>query len=92
MVFDDLERSKLETVDVLGCINEYCENLHFNTIIVANEERIEKRPSVGEGEEKPQKEDISYREIKEKIVCRTIAYGSDFEAIIKSILELISTI
>ncbi len=26
LVFDDLERCCLETVDILGMINEYCEN------------------------------------------------------------------
>ena len=40
LVFDDLERSTLDEVAVLGCINEYCENKHIKTIIVANEEKI----------------------------------------------------
>ena len=38
LIFDDLERSRLDTIDVLGCINEYCENQGINTIIVANED------------------------------------------------------
>lgn len=40
LVFDDLERSTLDEVAVLGCINEYCENKHIKTIIVANEEKL----------------------------------------------------
>ena len=36
MVFDDLERCSMNLPDLLGAINEICENHHFNTIIVAN--------------------------------------------------------
>lgn len=39
LVFDDLERCCLETVDILGAINEYCENQKFHTIIIANQEK-----------------------------------------------------
>ena len=40
LVFDDLERCCLETVDILGAINEYCENQKFHTIIIANQEKM----------------------------------------------------
>ena len=40
LVFDDLERTNISCTDLLGCINDYCENQSFNTIIVANEEKI----------------------------------------------------
>ena len=40
LVFDDLERSKLSIQEKLGAINEYCENQHFNVIIVADEDKI----------------------------------------------------
>lgn len=43
LVFDDLERSRLDAVDLLGAINDYCENQKFHTIIVANEERMLKQ-------------------------------------------------
>ena len=36
LVFDDLERANISTNNLLGCINDYCENLHINTIVVAN--------------------------------------------------------
>lgn len=39
-MFDDLERTNINEIDVLGCINEYCENKHIKTIIVANEDEI----------------------------------------------------
>lgn len=40
LVFDDLERCCIRTVDVLGIINDYCENQKYHTIIVANQEKI----------------------------------------------------
>lgn len=59
--FDDLERANISTGDLFGCINDYCENLLINTIIVTNEEKI-----------KPNDTDkIEYREIKERIIQRT---------------------
>lgn len=40
LVFDDLERCCMNMVDVLGIINDYCENQKYHTIIVANQEKI----------------------------------------------------
>ena len=52
LVFDDLERSKLDTIDVLGCINDYCENKKFHTIIVANEDKMQvSAPQIASEEE-----------------------------------------
>ena len=34
LVFDDLERCRMSSVDVLGVINDYCENQHYHTIIL----------------------------------------------------------
>ena len=38
LVFDDVDRTGLNRMELLGCINDYCENQHFKTIIVANRE------------------------------------------------------
>lgn len=40
LVFDDLERCCMNIADVLGIINDYCENQKYHTIIVANQEKI----------------------------------------------------
>lgn len=42
LVFDDLERSSIPFGELLGCINEYVENQHFHTIIIANENTLKK--------------------------------------------------
>ena len=87
MVFDDLERTSLDDIDVLGCINEYCENLQIKTIIVAYEDKIQK----SENEERPDlvKSDskMPYKEIKEKIVSRTIKCVPEYGEIIAKIVK-----
>ncbi|MDD3417823.1 MAG: P-loop NTPase fold protein [Lachnospiraceae bacterium] len=112
IVFDDLERCRMDTVDVLGCINDYCENQKFHTIIVANQEKITKinNPShikasidVSDLENKqknnskkyeldfsvPNKDapgQLSYEEIKEKIIQRTVQYIPDYESIVNTVI------
>lgn len=77
LVFDDLERSNISTGDLLGCMNDYCENLHINTIIIANEEKIKSNDS----------DKIAYEEIKEKIIQRTIHYAPDFSTIVSNVID-----
>lgn len=97
LVFDDLERSTLDEVAVLGCINEYCENKHIKTIIVANEEKILEKYFEQEadgnqetGSDKTVHTDaavkIKYSEIKEKIVVRTIKNIPDYKSIFTKII------
>ena len=72
LVFDDLERSKLTTEEKLGAINEYCENQHFNVIIVADEKRL------NEG---------TYDDFKEKVVQRTVHHVPNYESIVESVIK-----
>lgn len=116
LVFDDLERSKLDTVDILGCINEYYESQKFLVIIIANEDKIfNKCDSIPESQytidleteppllkDSPENNDnkmkicgiihkelcgLSYKEIKEKIVCRTLKFLPNYRQIIDNIIE-----
>ena len=80
LVFDDLERTNISYTDLLGCINDYCENQGFNTIIVANEEKIEDKSDDG----------LSYLEIKEKIVQRVIPFVPDYEEVVANSIESMS--
>lgn len=77
LIFDDLERACISTTDLLGCINDYCENLEFSTIIVANEDKIQ------EGDEN----NIKYNEIKEKIIQRTVRHYPDYNFVVNSVIE-----
>lgn len=77
LIFDDLERTNIPTADLLGCINDYCENLHINTIVVANEEKIES----GENDR------IKYNEIKEKIIQRTIRHIPEYSSVVSNVIN-----
>lgn len=77
LIFDDLERACISTTDLLGCINDYCENLGFSTIIVANEDKIKK----GDGN------NIEYNEIKEKIVQRTVQHHPEYRSVVTSVIK-----
>lgn len=114
LVFDDLERCRMSSIDVLGIINDYCENQKYHTIIVANQEKIRSKQepiqitaeiqyassnkSKVELDEKkatltinkpPQVEkgEISYTEIKEKIIQRTVQYLPDYPKIVHAIIN-----
>ncbi len=77
LVFDDLERSNISSTDLLGCINDYCENQGFNTIIIANEEKIKSSHD----------NELSYCEIKEKIVQRVIPFAPDYNEVVSNSIE-----
>lgn len=77
LIFDDLERAGISTTDLLGCINEYCENLGFSTIIVANEDKIQSGD----------KNNIKYNEVKEKIVQRTVRHHPKYRSVVTSVIE-----
>lgn len=71
LVFDDLERSKLTIQEKLGAINEYCENQHFNTVLIADEDKIN---------------DSEYKEFKEKIIQRTIKHITNYKEVVNNII------
>lgn len=77
LVFDDLERSKLSIQEKLGAINEYCENQHFNVILVADEGKLNNEPE--------------YRDFKEKIVQRTIQYKPYYSEVVHSVINAVKT-
>lgn len=76
LVFDDLERCKINIVDLLGAINEYSENKKIKTIIIADEEKILKSDVKNE-----------YSDFKEKIIFQTIKLESDYDEIIENIIS-----
>lgn len=94
-VFDDLERCTVDEVNILGCINEYCENKQIKTIIVTNEEKMLREKSPKDQQEDNEKNipreeiigsKIKYKEIKEKLVTKTIKYIPNCEEIVEKIV------
>ena len=77
LVFDDVDRTKLDWTELLGCINEYCENQNFNTIIVANREFLnETDPEVL----------AVINSAKEKTVAYSVLNCPDFENTVQTII------
>lgn len=83
LVFDDLERALIPVRELLGCINEYVENQHFNTIIIANEDTIKKRADTA----KKDSTVLSYSEIKEKVVERQLEFQNSPSEIVSALIE-----
>lgn len=72
LVFDDFERCSIDVIDLLGAINEYCENKKIKTIVVCDEDHI-KHPKYGE--------------FKEKLISRTLRLHPNYNDIIAGIVE-----
>lgn len=82
LVFDDFERSKIEIIELLGAINEYCENREIKVIIVADETKITIEDSNGNDVVNPE-----YNEFKEKVIQTTINLTIDYRDIINNIIS-----
>lgn len=75
LIFDDVERSQIDIVNLFGAINEYSENVGIKVILAANDEEIKE----SEVEE--------YRRYKEKLVGRTLRLDADYQRIIASFVD-----
>ena len=96
IVLEDLERSGLSILEVMGYVNNLVEQDGVKVLLVANENEIIKYDAHKEtdngGKEKeikvPTKETKEYLRIKEKTVRDTIPFYSDFDSSIENILRL----
>lgn len=72
LIFDDLERSNIDVITLLGFINNYCENLKIKTIIIADESKLK---------------ESKYEEFKEKVILQTLHVSLNYEDIIDGIIN-----
>lgn len=79
LVYDDLERVKMDPVELLGLINDYCENQHFNTILVSGNDEALKHLMKADA--------TTYHMLREKTISDAIRYIPDFAEILPSILQ-----
>lgn len=70
--YDDLERNRIELDELWGFINYYIEHVNLKTIIISNEEEIEKP---------------FYRNKKEKNISRSIQFTVDIEIVYDSLIS-----
>lgn len=74
VVFDDIERCKIDIYELFGYINELVEHNEVKAILVANEEKISDKEN-------------KYNEIKEKLVGITIMYKPEFNLSYEHIID-----
>lgn len=78
LVFDDFERCRINPIeDLMGAINNYCENNCIKTIIIADEQKIKENNNFAKG----------YNEMKEKIISRTVKIEFDAPALANGIVD-----
>ena len=76
LIFDDLERSEISTVEVLGFINALVENSKVKVILVANESAIV------DGDDGK-----TYTDFKEKVIGKTFEIKHDFDTVLSHFLD-----
>jgi len=75
LIFDDLERCKIDINNILGYINSFIEHKDSKVIIIANEEKLE---NLGGSD---------YKSIKEKLIGKTFGVSTDFEGVLNDFID-----
>lgn len=98
IVLEDIERTQIDIIELLGYINNMCENDGVKVLLVTNEsellhfhmKEIKKQEYVGEKTEyiKVYSEDAQkYLKAKEKSISDTLQFHADFQETIGSIID-----
>jgi len=74
LIFDDLERCKIDLSNILGYINYFVEHQGIKVILVANEDELLK--------------DSSYQVIKEKLIGKTFGISLDFNGALENFISM----
>ncbi|MEQ8756736.1 MAG: P-loop NTPase fold protein [Coleofasciculus sp. G1-WW12-02] len=74
LIFDDLERCKIELGSILGYINYFVEHQDLKVVIIANEDELLK--------------ESSYKDIKEKLIGKTFGVSLDFEGALENFITV----
>ncbi len=82
LVFDDLERASMELESLLGYINYFVEHQGYKVIIIANEEELF---------DTKEKNDGSYKRIKEKLIGKTFEVQPRLELAINNFINEIES-
>ncbi len=82
LIFDDLERSQLSVVERLGLVDNFL-NMGCKVLLIANEEKFTEL--IEENEE--EKEKLRYKQMKEKVIGRTVAFVAEEKEIFESLVD-----
>ncbi len=92
IVLDDFERSGINRVELLGYINNLCENDGVKVLIIANESELIQTKEIPDKDSKMAKaytdETLIYLKAKEKTIGDTINFICDYNEAVKSIVDL----
>ena len=82
LIFDDIERCKIETDEIFGYINNFVEHSSCKVILLSDEKKIKDKY------EKSKLElDVNYKDFKEKLIGQTFEVKSDIESAINFFIE-----
>lgn len=98
IVLEDIERTKIDIIELLGYVNNMCENDCIKVLLVTNENELlhhhmEKVKKKEYGREKTEykkvysEKALKYLKAKEKSVSDTLQYHADFQETIDSIID-----
>ena len=87
VVLEDIERSEIDIVDILGYVNNLTENDHVKVLLVANENELIKKEGVTDNHIKYSEKTRRYLKIKEKTISDTINMHDDQSVAISNILN-----
>jgi hypothetical protein len=76
LIFDDLERCKIDLSNLLGYINYFVEHQGLKVILIADEDKLENNPD--------------YSSIKEKLIGKTFAISADFDSALKNFIAVVN--
>ncbi|MBR6393722.1 MAG: hypothetical protein IKS13_02770 [Ruminococcus sp.] len=79
LVFEDVERTKIDLEDFFGYVNNLCEQDNVKVLLVADENKIR---------EKFKEKKKSFDDIKDKVVGDTIHFEPDLEATLRNIFDI----
>lgn len=76
LIFDDLERCKMDISNILGYINYFVEHQGLKVVIIANEDELLKQGS--------------YKAIKEKLIGKTLNVSLDFDGALENFITVVN--
>jgi hypothetical protein len=82
LIFDDIERCKIETDEIFGYINNFVEHSSCKVVLLSDEKKIKDKYEKSKSEL-----DVSYKDFKEKLVGQTFEVKSDIESAINFFIE-----
>ena len=90
IVLEDIERTQIDIIELLGYINNMCENDGVKVLLVTNESELittyEKSDDQGKTTEYYTDSAMAYKLAKEKTIGDTIYFNCDYENTIQQII------